>query len=678
MHARRHSLISPLGLGLSLVLIPFSPGALAAEERFLTLDDLAQLRKVEDPQISPDGEWVAYTVTSVNADKDAYSTDIWMTRWDGSQSVQLTFSNDDEKSPRWSPDGKYLAFLSSRRAKNSVTQVWLLNRGGGEARKLTDLRGSISDYTWSPDSSRLALIAKDPDPPETEDTGGKPRTPKPIVLDRFQFMRDFVGFLGDQYSHLYLFDLKDRKSTPLTHGEFTDTLPSWSPDGRLIAFVSKRGAEPDRHNNWDIYLIEPREGARAHQLTKFEGADAAPGWSSPPAWSPDGKQIVYMQDGSIKMNQYMTHDLVTIPVGGGEPRLLAPSLDRSVKEPRWSADGQKILFLLEGDRRYNLASISSTGGDIEMVFEGDHEIRHFTVSPGGNMALLRTTSHEPAEVFALENDNLRPLSRQNEEWLAGVKLGSVEGMRYKSPDGAEVHGLMIKPPNFKKRKKYPTLLRMHGGPVDQRFFEFRFDWQFFAANGYVVVSPNYRGSSGRGEDFSLAINADWGNEDAVDSRAAIDHVLREGIADPDRLGVGGLSWGGILTNYVIARDPRFKAAVSRAGASNFLAGYGTDHYAQLWEAELGRPWENPQLYIDLSYPFFEVDKITTPTLFLCGEKDWNVPLINSEQMYQALRSLGIDTQLVVYPNQHHTFTVPSYDHDRLERTLAWYDKYLKK
>ena len=637
MHRRPLSRFAPLALSVTLAVITPDPGVQGSEKRLLTLDDLAQLREVDDPHISPDGDWVAYTVTSVNAEKDTYSTDIWMTRWDGSQSVQLTFSDEDETTPRWSPDGKYLAFLSGRQAEDSITQVWLLNRGGGEAQKLTDFKGTISDYAWSPDSSRLALIAKDPDPdePEIEDAGGKSKTPKPIVLDRFKFMQDFVGFLGDRYDHLYVFDLKDRKSTPLTSGEFDDAHPSWSPDGRTIAFVSKRGEEPDRHNNYDIYLIEPRKGAKARQLTTFEGADAVPYWDSPPAWSPDQKQIVYMQDGSIKMSQYVTHDLAVIPVSGGEPRLLAPSLDRLVKAPRWSADGRKILFLLEGDRRYDLASISSTGGDIEVVTEDDHLISQFTVSPGGKIALLRTTSHVPAEVFALENGSLRPLSRQNEKWLAGVKLGAVEGISYKSPDGADIHGLMIQPPDLKKRKKYPTLLRMHGGPVDQRFFEFRFDWHFFAANGYVVVTPNYRGSSGRGEDFAKPIDADWGNEDAMDSRAAIDHVLREGIADPDRLGVGGLSWGGILTNYVIVRDQRFKAAVSRAGASNFLAGYGTDHYAQLWEVELGRPWENPQLYIDLSYPFFEVDKITTPTLFICGEKDWNVPLINSQQMYQG-------------------------------------------
>jgi dipeptidyl aminopeptidase/acylaminoacyl peptidase len=240
-----------------------------------------------------------------------------------------------------------------------------------------------------------------------------------------------------------------------------------------------------------------------------------------------------------------------------------------------------------------------------------------------------------------------------------------------------VHGLIVKPPAFQPGRRYPTLLRIHGGPNGQDAHSFHFERELFAANGYVVVAVNYRGSNGRGSAFQKAIFADWGNKEVVDLLGAMDRVQKFDYVDSARLGIGGWSYGGILTNYTIATDDRFKAATSGAGSSNQIAMYGTDMYINQYEAELGPPWKNPEVWTKVSYPFFHADRIRTPTLFLCGEKDFNVPLLGSEQMYQALRSLGVDTQLVIYPNMHHGITTPSYKKDRLERYVAWYDKYLK-
>ena len=257
-----------------------------------------------------------------------------------------------------------------------------------------------------------------------------------------------------------------------------------------------------------------------------------------------------------------------------------------------------------------------------------------------------------------------------------MKLSPLEEIRFKSADGAEIHGFIVKPLDYQPGKKYPTILRIHGGPVGQYGNEFYLDWQLYAARGYLVVAPNPRGSSGRGQAFSKAIYADWGNLDRSDVLAAVDHVVAEGLADPARLGVGGWSYGAMLTNYVIASDTRFKAAVSGAGTSNILANYGTDMYIREYEAELGAPWANPDNWIRVSYPFLHADRIVTPTLFLCGEKDFNVPLLSSEQMYQALSSLGRDTQLIIYPGQFHDISRPSYQRDRADRYLKWYGKYL--
>ena len=256
-------------------------------------------------------------------------------------------------------------------------------------------------------------------------------------------------------------------------------------------------------------------------------------------------------------------------------------------------------------------------------------------------------------MHALENGRLRKLTTHNDAWLGGVLLGSTEEFSSTSADKTEVHGLIVKPPTFTPGRRYPALLRIHGGPNSQDEHSFNFERELFAANGYVVVAVNYRGSNGRGNAYQKAIFADWGNKEVVDLLGAMDHVEKLGFVDPDRLGIGGWSYGGILTNYTIASDRRFKAATSGAGSSNQISMYGSDQYIQQYEQELGPPWKSQDLWIKLSYPFFHADRIKTPTLFMCGEKDFNVPLIGSEQMYQALRSLDVKTELVIYPGQHH-------------------------
>ena len=298
-------------------------------------------------------------------------------------------------------------------------------------------------------------------------------------------------------------------------------------------------------------------------------------------------------------------------------------------------------------------------------------------TPDGAFAVLASTDTELPEVAALENGKLRRLSHQNDEWLSKVLLGTTEEFTSTSKDGTEVHGLIVKPATYQAGQKYPTLLRIHGGPNGQDEHAFSFERELFAANGYVVVAVNYRGSNGRGSAYQKAIFADWGGKEVVDLLGAMDHVQKIGLADPDRLGIGGWSYGGILTDYTIATDGRFKAATSGAGSALQLTMYGVDEYITQYENEIGPPWKSQDLWIKISYPFFHADRIKTPTLFLGGDKDFNVPLVGGEQMYQALKSLGVDTQLVIYPGQFHGITTPTYKIDRYQRYLDWYDKYLK-
>jgi dipeptidyl aminopeptidase/acylaminoacyl peptidase len=499
------------------------------------------------------------------------------------------------------------------------------------------------------------------------------------VINRFQFKEDETGYVDRRRDHLYLFDLASRTASMLTPGDYTELWPSWSPDGRSIAFVSKRRPQFDRTNNWDLYVVEALPGRSPRQLTTFEGPDMDPQWGGrAPAWSPDGRHVAYVQGGPLKLIYYAGNKVAVVPLAGGPARVLTPTLDRNVLSPAWSADGSSIRFLLEEDRVTHVAAISAAGGAVQRLTQGRSSVSDLATGPGGKMAVVSSTPGFPPEIFALEGSALRRLSRQNDAWLRGVRLASVEEIAFKSRDGTPIHGFMMRPLDYRAGTTVPTVLKIHGGPVYQFSNEFDLEWQLLAAEGFAVVAANPRGSSGRGEKFSTAIYADWGNKDSEDVLAAVDYAISAGVADPARLGVGGWSYGGILTNQVIARDRRFKAAISGAGQSNAFAGYGTDQYVREYEAELGTPWANPEVYRRVSFPFFHADRIVTPTLFLCGEKDYNVPLLNSEQMYQALKSLGRDTELVIYPGEYHEITTPSYRRDRLERYLSWYKRYLTR
>jgi len=643
----------------------------------LTVADFASIRDVGEPQVSPDGSWVLYEVKQPDLADDKSHTHVWMSSWDGQQAVQLTFSKGSEKMPRWSPDGGSIAFLSSRATDDEIDQLWIMNRLGGEAEKVTAFEGSVVDYDWSPDGKRIAAAVEDADPlePKVED-GAKSKEKKtkpPIVVNRYRFKQDIAGYLTTCRQHIYLLDLESRKSEILTPGSFSESLPSFSPDGKSIAFVSNRDDDPDRSVNNDIWIIDAPSGATPRKLTAYAGNDADPEWESRPAWSPDGTRIAYLQGGPTSMSYYAIRHLAVVPTGGGPPAVITASIDRNVSQPQWSSDGASISYIIEDDRTQRLERIGATGGSPQVVAAGPKTILAFDTA-GGHTAMLVTDDLHPAEVFAADG---RQITRQNAGLLPTLRLGTVTDTEFRSKDGASIHGFIVTPPGYESGRRYPAVLRIHGGPVSQFSHKFSLEWQLLAANGYVVIAANPRGSSGRGQSFSRVIWADWGNKDAQDVLAAVDDAVARGIADPARLGVGGWSYGGMLTNYVIAQDSRFKAATSGASVSNILAGYGTDEYVRDYEAELGKPWEHPEVYLHLSFPFLHADRIATPTLFLAGDRDFNVPLLNSEQMYQALRSLGRPTELVIYPGQYHGLTKPSYIKDRYERYLAWYAKYIR-
>ncbi len=634
-----------------------------AQPRPLEIDDFFSIKRVGNPRISPDKQWVAYTQSEFDEKKQS-KTGIWMVPLQGGEPIPMTAKGTSSGNPRWSPDGKHLSFTASR--NDSKNQVWGLNRQGGEARQLTFVKQGISGYEWSPDGSQLLVIIKEMTAADSAQK--KDKDPAPVVIDRLQFKRDYVGYLDTLNTNLYLVKPGDTVLTQLTFGPYDVSQPTWSPDGRHIAFVSNRTENPDGNGNSNIWVVAIDKPGELQQVTSNPGADYGP------AWSPDGKAIAHVSSVEPDLIWYATNHLA-ITTLGGQTELLTKDIDRNVSSPVFSSDGKTILFNLEDSGMRHLASIGTNGRRFTRLINGNISIRgHHTLDGLAATVLRRADAF--GEIYLHDGNQNRQLTNANRSLLDSLQLSAVENIHFNSADGTEIEGFLYRPIDYVEGQSYPTLLHIHGGPVSQFDFSLNFVAQMMAANGYAVVMVNPRGSSGYGQDFSAALFADWGNKDFDDVMAGVDHVVRMGIADSSRLGVGGWSYGGILTNYVITKTGRFKAAISGASETLYRSLYGHDHYQYYWEKELGLPWENRELWDKLS-PFNYVANVTTPTLFMGGSVDWNVPILGSEQMYQAMKRLGRTTQLVVYPGQHHGIRKAEFIKDRFERYLAWYGRFLK-
>ncbi|MBY8823172.1 S9 family peptidase [Sphingomonas colocasiae] len=664
--------------GLALLALP---GALAAEPGPVVLEDFHRLADVAAPAFSPDGNRIVYSVTLADAKQDATKSDLWTVAWKGGAPVRITDTAEaSETRPRYSADGAWIVFLSDagpkkpaadadpddrKDAADEDTQLWRMPAEGGAARKITALPGGISDYALSPDGRRAVVVAE-----VGRAVGSTAKTPPPIETERFFFKQDGRGYLDDRTTQLFIIDLKTGTARQLTSGARDHWHPAWSPDGRLIAYVGKDQDDADRTLNTEVFVVPP-EGGEPRRISVSAGADSDPDWGSGPAWSPDSRRLVWLEGGEDKWIYYAPHQLAVADVATGA--ITRPArIDRWFYQPRWTPDG-RLIALIEQDRDTWLARIDPKSGAIAYLTRGKRFGYDYAVAPNGHIAVLDADDRMPAELHAIGDG--RALTHHN-GWLADRALGDVRDIAFKSDD-AEIHGFLTLPPDYDPAKRYPLIADLHGGPVYQHSHEFDLDARLYAAAGYVVLKVNPRGSSGRGFDFARAIYADWGNLDVRDISAGISHAISLGIADPARIGVGGWSYGGILTDYMIASDTRIRAAISGAGVANALSLFGVDMYAREYMLELGAPWERFETWRKLAYPFLQAGRISAPTLFQCADADDNVPCVGAEQMYQALKTRGVPTKLIVYPGENHGLSVPSYLIHRMRINIAWYDRWLQ-
>jgi dipeptidyl aminopeptidase/acylaminoacyl peptidase len=652
----------------------------AADKGKVTIENVLSLRNVAAPRWSPDGKWLAFTVSDWNKKENRRDTHIHIVPAAGGDAVRLTNGERGETEPRWSPDSKRIAFLASRKtgrptegaAEPAVAtppnQVWSIAVTGGEAEKITDEEAAVTQFAWSPDSRHIAYVVRDTPADKAERDKRKKDKFDAVVVDT-----DFT------YSHLWTIDTASKQKKRVTEGTLTISDPQWSPDRQTIAYVvSNSGAQESAYvdisddRTTDIFATSAN-GGPARRLTANGGVDAQP------RWSPDGKWIAYTAS-TDRQPWAAKVELHVIPAQGGEPRSLTSTHGDSVSgPPQWSPDGRNLYVNGQVGVYSQLWRVSANGGALKTVFEKSGTFTEIDLSPDGKtLAFASANADSPSEIWTASSSGTA--ARQLTDFNPEVKnwvLGSTDVIRWKGADGLDVEGILVKPVGYQSGTRYPTILQIHGGPYGRFAYGFLDRAHIYAGEGYAVLMPNPRGSTGYGHKFTTANLRDWGGNDFKDLMAGVDQVVKLGVADPERLAVMGGSYGGFMTFWTITQTNRFKAAIGHAAISDWYSFHGQSDIPGLMEFGFGgTPASASETYQRWS-PVRFADRVRTPILITHGEQDKRVPIAQSEQFYRTLRKLGATAVFVRYPREGHGIQEPNHVMDLLNRQLQWLAKYLK-
>jgi acylaminoacyl-peptidase len=664
--------------------------AAEAPYRLLTLDDLAREKSLSDLRVSPDGRHAVLQISFIDTEKDVRSSDLWLLDLDDATQRRLTVYPGTETHPRFSADGSRLAFLADRDGR---TRVYALSFAGGESMPLFEFDEEIEEFEWFPDGERIAFIAKEPIAKKGADPSRdkKDASKKVRIFTRTKFKADGKGYLDGRYTHLWSVDLGTGRVRKLTKGDFDHSNPAISPDGRLIAFVSNRTADPDTNLDSDIFAVPSRGG----EIVRVSGA---PGTALNPRWSPDGKRLAFLEQSipdTYGANRYLW--VASAPRGGtvlpafGEPRNLTEWLDRSVGAasyhsgldtyPLWSPDSRRLYVAIEDRARLHAYAIDPKSGERTLLIGEDRLVEFLTPSPDGKRLIFSISDGaNPGDVYVstTKGTGMERLTRLNADWLDEVRLSPAERFTFKGFDGWQIEGWVVKPPGFDAGRKYPAVLAIHGGPNWYYTGAYSFFFQLLAARGYVVIYTNPRGSTTYGETFMKSVRGRFGLEDFKDMMAGLDTVVALGWVDEENLFVTGYSYGGMMTNWAITQTDRFRAAASGASDADYAATVGPDDVYVDWISEFGgAPWEVPDAYRDVS-PIFHIANAKTPTLFLHGMEDHRDPVSESERMYLALRLLKVETKLALFPGESHGLdAVASHQREYMRLVIEWFDQHRK-
>jgi dipeptidyl aminopeptidase/acylaminoacyl peptidase len=629
-------------------------------KKLLTALDLMKINGVSGPRISPDSARVVYTVGETKMEKDKEwknVSQIWVAPIAGGKAVQYTRGEKSASAPEWSPDGTSLAFLTDRE-KDGERQVWMIRADGGEAWAVTSHKGGVGGFRFSPDGKQLLLTATDQPAKDEEDR-------KKVKDDTMVIDRDI------KMTHLWLWNIEKKDEKRLTEGDFTISDPQWSPDGARITYTTRPTPKADDGGLSDVWVLTVAGGEK-HKLV------GDPGSSDTARWSPDGKWIAYTGNPNADDGVSTTY-LYLIPSAGGAPKQLTAKFDLSVGTPVWGRDGKTIYFSTNVLEAIEIYSADVGTGAVRQLSRRGGSIGVTEISRDGKTIVgTFSTSQQPTEIYFSGTDfsSFKALTDHN-AWLKDYAVADTEVLKWKSKDGTDVEGLLTKPVGYEAGKKVPFLLNPHGGPTGASLNNFSGTIQVLAANGFAVLQPNFRGSTGKGLAFAQANKNTWGKGDYEDCMTGVDAMIANGIADPDRLGAFGWSYGGYMTFWILTQTDRFKAVSPGAGLSNIYSMYSQNDIQRYlrWFYSDKSPWEAQELYWDRS-PMKYIRNVKTPTMIMHGQVDTRVPIAQAQEFYMALKEMKVPVEFVVYPRENHGFTEPRHQMDRVRRYVKFFAKYL--